>query len=490
LEKALGRVESNLTSPVPAGATIYLRGGVYGTGVTTADNWFSTYLSGTEANPTVIRSYPGERAIVQWYLRLVGEWITVRDLEFTILNTNRYQRSGGLALNGTGTKAINCLVYNTGTGLAMFNAENNQGGREVYGCLVWGNGYFDVQPGVFDFGNGGWRGNGSAFYSQNKTGIALISDAIAFRNFTTGVNAYSSGSYSDGFHVKGNTLFDHPGGNILTATFDNPIRDQKILNNYAYNGDVVLGYAGGNFNEDLVMTGNIVTGWNQGVAQGSAFTINNWASATIQNNKFYAATVEVFYNPSRNALFSNASYVWNNNSYYGTYQGRQSPQFIYYAGFGGTDVFGPIADWRAATSKDLNSVVGARPTGMEIFVRPNLYERGRAHITIFNWDSANTANINLSATGLTNGQQYSIQDAQNYFGTPILTGTYSESNPTVAITLPGTGSPINAYPGVIETLLQLQSQPQYYTVSAVDIEMRTPKHTPREFNVFVVLPRP
>ncbi len=427
---------------------------------------------------------------MQWYLRLAGEWITVRDLEFTILDTNRYQRSGGLALNGTGTKAINCLVYNTGTGLAMFNAENNQGGREVYGCLVWGNGYFEVQPGVFSFSNGGWRGNGSAFYVQNKNGLALINDVIAFRNFSTGVNAYASDSYSDGIHVKGNTLFDHPGGNVLTATFDNPIKNQKILDNNFYNGEVHLGYAGGNLNTDVVMTGNIVTGWNQGAAQVTAFTVNNWASAYIQNNKFYAAAVEVFYNPTRNAFFSGAGYVWDNNSYYGTYQGRQSPQFVYFAGFGGTDVFGPIADWRAATGKDLNSTVGPRPTGMDIRIRPNQYEQGRAHITIYNWANATTANVNLSTSGLTNGQSYKIQDAQNFFGTPIYSGTYNSSSPVITITLPETESPINAYSGVLETLLELQSQPQYYTVSAVDIDMRTPKHTAREFNVFVVLPRP
>jgi len=187
-----------------------------------------------------------------------GSWTTLRDLEFSFPGANRYVRGGGIALNGTGTKAINLLVYNTNAGISLFDAQINQGGREIYGSLIWGSGHYDLYPGQFEVASGGWRGNGSAMYAQNLNGTAVISDVIAFRNFSTGVNAYSSGGWADGFHVKGNTLFDHPQGNILTATFNNPIKDQKILNNYCYNGEVVLGYAGGNFNRDLVMTGNIV----------------------------------------------------------------------------------------------------------------------------------------------------------------------------------------------------------------------------------------
>jgi len=470
---------------VSAGDTIWLRGGIYGTGDPSDEvNKITSSLRGTEASPIVVRGYPGERAIVYFYIAMRGAWTTLRDLEFTFPGANRYVRGGGIALNGTGTKAINLLVYNTNAGISMFDAQVNQGGREIYGSLIWGSGHYDLYQGQFEVGSGGWRGNGSAMYAQNLNGIALVSDVIAFRNFSTGVNAYSSGGWADGFHVKGNTLFDHPQGNILTATFNNPIKDQKILNNYCYNGEVVLGYAGGNFNRDLVMTGNIIVAW----STAYAFSVNNWASAIIQNNKFYSPLQPVFWNPYRNAdLASHPQYTWDNNSYYGTWQGRPSPQFLYYPGFGATyNVAGPIADWRAATGNDLNSIVGARPTGMEIFIRPNLYEQGRAHITIFNWDQRSTVEVDISNAGLHKGQRFKIVDAQNFFGPSVVEGQYDG----VRITLPLNLTAMTEIPGVVETLMEIRNQPKDYKVSDDEFKVRTPKHTPSEFNVFVVLPRP
>jgi len=72
-----------------------------------------------------------------------------------------------------------------------------------------------------------------------------------------------------------------------------------------------------------------------------------------------------------------------------------------------------------------------------VVVRPNAYQPGRANVMIYSFSGATTATINLASTGLVNGQSFVIRNAQNYFGTPVLTGTYNSSNPTVTVSLTG-----------------------------------------------------
>jgi hypothetical protein len=53
----------------------------------------------------------------------------------------------------------------------------------------------------------GWT-RGSPIYAQNKDGTRYITDVIAFRNFTTGMKAYTEGGYANGFDFEGNVTFD------------------------------------------------------------------------------------------------------------------------------------------------------------------------------------------------------------------------------------------------------------------------------------------
>ena len=94
-------------------------------------------------------------------------------------------------------------------------------------------------------------------------------------------------------------------------------------------------------------------------------------------------------------------------------------------------------------------------------VRPNKYEKGRAHIIVLNFDKSSTVSVDLSNSGLTGGQNYEIRDAQNFYGSPVVTGTYNGGS----ITLPMT-----------------------QTSTAQMINYSTPPHTSSEFGVFVVLP--
>ena len=95
---------------------------------------------------------------------------------------------------------------------------------------------------------------------------------------------------------------------------------------------------------------------------------------------------------------------------------------------------------------------------------PNRYERGRAHVIVYNWALQSQVAVDLSASGLRSGEQYEIRDIQNLFGTPVATGTFTGAE----VVLPMTG---------LRTALPTWR-------NAV-----LPRHTAPEFAVFLVQPR-
>lgn len=62
-------------------------------------------------------------------------------------------------------------------------------------------------------------------------------------------------------------------------------------------------------------------------------------------------------------------------------------------------------------------------SGLLVFVRPNAYEAGRANIVVYNWGGAGSASADVSGV-LRSGDTYEVRDAQNFYGAPVLSGTY------------------------------------------------------------------
>jgi hypothetical protein len=46
--------------------------------------------------------------------------------------------------------------------------------------------------------------------------------------------------------------------------------------------------------------------------------------------------------------------------------------------------------------------------------------------------------VDLSASGLANGQAFEIRNVQNYFGVPVLTGIYNSRSPVVSLRMTDT----------------------------------------------------
>ncbi len=76
----------------------------------------------------------------------------------------------------------------------------------------------------------------------------------------------------------------------------------------------------------------------------------------------------------------------------------------------------------------------APPTsGVRVVVRPNRYEAGRANIVVYNWSKQGSASADVSSV-LRVGDVYEVRDAQNFFGAPVLRGTYGGGSLSLPMT--------------------------------------------------------
>ncbi len=61
--------------------------------------------------------------------------------------------------------------------------------------------------------------------------------------------------------------------------------------------------------------------------------------------------------------------------------------------------------------------------GVEIYIRPNKYDIGRAHIIVFNWSKSEKVSIDLNEF-LQKGTYFEIRNVQDYFAEPVVSGVY------------------------------------------------------------------
>jgi hypothetical protein len=107
------------------------------------------------------------------------------------------------------------------------------------------------------------------------------------------------------------------------------------------------------------------------------------------------------------------------------------------------------------------------PTGVKVFVRANRYEPGRGHVIVYNWDNKPAVEADVSSI-LAKGAAYEVRDAQNYFGKPVLEGTYDGKPLAMPMNLTEVAQPVGDVPHLKGRF----------------------KHTAPEFAVFVVMAKP
>ncbi len=352
---------------VRPGDTIWLHGGTY-------VGSFISNLTGAPGAPITVRQYPGERAILNGDYPLIvnGSWATYWGFEVMTSDPVRVTdipgpappivRGGtvGISIGGPNTKFINMIVHDTGqAGFFVGDAQN----VEMYGNIIFFTGH-----------KGPDHGWGHGIYAKNNTGTRRLLDNILFQNFGWGIHEYGeTGAFLNNIETEGNISFNNGElagtfyANILIGGYGVVAQNPQVLSNYTYfpgtggEGDNNLGYTTG------------------------------CANAVVQNNYFAGGTAL--------KLVNCVNTVLTGNTFYGRLSGFTPGQF------------------------PNNTYYPARPTGIRIFIRPNQYEPGRAHIAVYNWDLWGAVTVDVGGI-LQIGARYEVRNVQDYFGPPVLTGTY------------------------------------------------------------------
>ena len=399
-------------SPAKPGDTLWIRGGTY-------RGPFETYLYGQSGKPITIRAYPGERVIIDGAasstvptLYVYGQYNIWRGIEVINSSTDRTPgvgRPAGVYMECLGGKLINSIIHDVGLGFGFWTPTVD---GEMYGCLIYNVG-FEKANNV---------GNGHSVYSQNDSGTKKIHDNILCNSFGFGFNIYTESQQIRGYDFQGNISFnagassisDHRYSNLFVGGY-NPSARLNVVSNFTYTAIGKDG-SGARFsygqpdNEDMVCTDNVFIG------SDIAFQARYWHTVNLQRNVIYTSPSQLLMWAGPFNILSSGS-VWNNNQYYGV--GTKSFQ----AGESTTSFY-DFAGWKGYSGRDQNSTASSGgPTGVRTVVRPNKYEPKRGHVAIYNWDQLDRVAVDLSSV-LQPGDRFEVRNAQNYFGTPVLSGTY------------------------------------------------------------------
>jgi hypothetical protein len=68
-----------------------------------------------------------------------------------------------------------------------------------------------------------------------------------------------------------------------------------------------------------------------------------------------------------------------------------------------------------------------------VFVRPSRYERGRAHVIVYNWDRLADLDLDLSAADVSPESTFELRDVQNFFGAPVASGIFGNGRVRVGL---------------------------------------------------------
>ncbi|MEZ5351944.1 MAG: hypothetical protein R2762_04855 [Bryobacteraceae bacterium] len=430
-----------LNSGAGPGDIVWVHGGTH----RSPNGYFNVLLAGNAANPVIVRQYPGERATIEGGLYCYGAYAWFWGLEVVSApGVNRGESFvGPMESLAPGQRFINMVVHDNNSGINLWSAAVD---AEAYGNVIFNNGYHD----------GSSRGHGHGIYTQNSTGLKTIHDNIVFNTFGFGLHGYSTEAGAvRNYDVRRNIIFNAGVLNANRPHYDNMffgsgsvMENIHVENNYTFhtpaasNGQSRLNWGGQS--RDIVVRGNHWIGGHLAVG------VQDWDDVDFRNNMTYTETgtqVLMTTLPTQDT----GRYLLDSNTYYGA------------------DIFSfngvsyPFNTWKILTGKDAVSARNpSRPVGVQTFVLPNKYERGRANIVVYNWDGAASAAVDFS-TFLAPGATYEVRNAQNFFGAPVAQGVYAGGS----VSLPMTG--LTAVPA------QGANVPSQ------------PLPTGPEFNVFVVL---
>jgi len=375
------------------GDTVWLRGGTY-------RGAFRTELQGLPGQWIVFRQHPGERATIDGTLRADGAYLVFWGFEIAQSTPSTY----GLQANTAHGRFINLVVHDAGNqGVSFWTAAID---AELYGNIVYNNGtHENLDHGV---------------YVHNEVGTKVIADNVFFNNLARGIQVYASPKNPAirNVQVEGNVSFNN--GTISTVVparqnliFNAPVLTEGMVgigNLLYFSGPDGVNLRVGRFaaenNRDLVLRDNYSAGGRVGLEM-----IEPWQQATVTGNVFIGSG-EVVQVGGQNLT---GHYQWANN----TWVRDANARAWRHAGTRYT-----WDNWRRASGLgDSDQVLPGLPRETKVFVRPNRYEPGRAHIVVYNWGMQSQVAIDVTGV-LKEGDRHEVRNVQAVFEPPVAAGVY------------------------------------------------------------------
>ncbi len=418
-------------------------------------------VSGTSGHPVVITNYTAESPKIDLRdtvcnssgggcasngIYVNASYVRFQNLE--IYNSNTLRRDGvttrtstsdgtdpgdtergdeiafNMPTGSVGVEIINSLIHDVGTGIFNSSGSNK---HIVYGNLIY---------------NVGWKGptadHGPALYLHNEGPDKLIVKHNLFFNGLKSIH-----------------------GQIRSTQTESVIENIDVIENASYNGS--LSVLKGTPN-NITFDGNQIFGagmtfgendaWRKGVGVvrnnyiyaktgGMPVELNYWDTLTVTNNVFVAGTNGSSRNIALRQLTvapAQTNHAINGNKYYdGRNLGTDPAMWLetMHNGAAASNNYKTWSQWRAA-GRDVGGVRTspgpATPTLNVTKISPNAYRSGRANIVIWNWQKLPSLPVNLSQTGLIEGQSYQVRNAYNWNAGPVLSGVYHAATPIAVLT--------------------------------------------------------
>ena len=439
------------------GDTFWLRGGDYKLG------HMDTTVHGSPGRPVTFRQVSGENARIDGSISVFNSigYVVFRDFELYASDSKRASSQIGAGLNPTDisivtgiacyTPNLSCinLVVHDQTRHGVYTGETATNVL-VYGCILFNNGWSSPD-----------NAEGHGIYAQGLIGTRTLANNIVFNNPGVNLHVYENG----------------PGRNLVGVTLDGnvafnagSIQNVRPYRDWIVGVDLPAGYA-----DNIVLTHNmgfrlpdLSTQTEAQIGRDATngtvvltdnylplgLLMNNWRTATVTGNLF-APRLTNAYVVGLNQTLAPLSADWDNNTYVSLPAGNEALLDLVPYSF---------SEWQIATGFDRDSIFAVGDVqGTKVFVRTNLYERGRANIVVYNWNNRDNVRVDVASV-LPVGLGFEVRNAQDFHAPPVMSGVFD-------------GQPLR---------LPMTN----LTVAVPNGPMLTPPPTGPTFNVFVLLSHP
>jgi len=403
----LGTALAGAAGRVRPGDTVWLRGGVYrGTDL-------RTDLRGTAAQRITFRQRPGERATIDGRLLARGAYLDFWGFEITQSDPLAHPEIQLLDARTDHGRFINLVLHDANTHGVNFWTPGVD--AELYGCIVYNNGTHEN----LDHGA----------YVHNESGVKRLMDNVFFANYARGIQVYASAANDAlrNVQVEGNVSFNNGtisrGSTRVNLLISARVRTEGMtaVGNMLFFSDgqgsnIRLGHYAPAYNGDVQVRDNYAAGG----AVGLEMPVR-WDQAVVEDNTLVGAEDLVSLDPAprRDAV------RWRGNRYGGMASAR-----AWRVGSRRHD----FETFRRLTGLGRDDrVLGDAAPAPAVFVRPNKYEPGRAHIVVYNWGQRRAVAVDVHGV-LRPGDRYELRNVQALFGLPVTSGVYRGDSILVPMT--------------------------------------------------------